>query len=141
MTLVGSMDNNTIIGGAGSSDILWGGAGDNLLIGGLGEDIFVYAKDSRDYIEGAEALEEASHDIIANYDADNDTIFLGDITLDDIDIAAMADSADGGIGEDSVTVRFKNGGTLTVAGTQEETKFNLADGSVYTATRSTNSWS
>lgn len=142
MTLVGSMDDNTIYGGGeGSSDILWGGAGDNLLIGGDGEDIFVYAKDSRDYIEGAETLDEANHDTISGYDADNDTIFLGDITLDDIDIDAMADSDDGGIGESTVTVRFKNGGTLTVNGTQEETKFNLADGSVYTATRSTTSWS
>lgn len=142
MTLVGSMDDNTIIGGGvGSSDILWGGAGDNLLVGGAGEDIFLYCKDSRDYIDGAGALEEANHDVITNYDAANDTIYLGDITLDDIDLDAMAASSDGGITDTTVTVQFKNGGTLTVAGTQEETKFNLADGTTCTATRSTNSWS
>lgn len=142
ISLIGSMDDNTIIGGGiDTNNVLWGGAGDNLLVGGEGEDIFVYAKDSRDYIDGAEALDEANHDVIANYDADNDTIFLGDITLDDIDLEAMASREDGGITEDSVTVQFKNGGTLTVAGTQEETRFNLADGTTYTATRSTNSWS
>lgn len=140
VSIVGSMDNNTIYGGgADSKSYLWGGAGDNVLIGGAGKDTFLYYQYSRNYIDGAAGMANANKDVIRDYDASKDTIFLGDITIDDINFEATS------ISDNSVVVTMNNGGTLTVEGTQETTRFTLSDGNsgegqVWSASRSNRSW-
>lgn len=140
ISIAGSMDNNTIYGGGSDSkSTLWGGAGDNLLVGGNGDDVFMYYQYSRNYIDGAANMAEANHDTIRGYDSENDTIFLGDITIDEINFEATS------IGDNSVTVTMNNGGTLTIEGTQETTRIALSNGDsdygqVWSAARSTKTW-
>lgn len=145
IAIAGSADNNTIIGGGeGTYNTLWGGAGDNSLVGGAGVDDFRYYQGSATYINGAAGQTVGSHDTIEGYDAENDIIFLGDITIDDINEAAMVQSGNLGIGENAVTVEFKNGGSLTVNGTSN-VSFIMSDGTsnhgdVYTANRESGQW-
>lgn len=141
ISVAGSADNNTIYGGGeGTFNYLWGGAGDNLLVGqDAGKDYFLYYKDSASYISGASTQAGGNHDTIQGYDNTNDIIWLGDITIDDINEAGMVQSGNLGIAEDKVTVEFKNGGSLTVNGTSNTT-FYMADGSAYTADRESGQW-
>lgn len=140
ISIAGSADNNTIIGGGeGTFNFLWGGAGDNSLVGSeAGKDWFLYYKDSASSIQGAAGM-GGNHDTVEGYDNTNDIIFLGDITIDDINEAAMVQSGNLGIGENAVTVEFKNGGSLTVNGTSDTT-FHMANGGIYTADRSSGQW-
>ena len=142
ISIVGSADNNTITaGGEGTTNFLWGGAGDNSLIGGDGIDYFLYYKNSNASIAGANSS-TGNHDTIEGYNAETDFIYLGDVTIDDIDISKMAANGEhAGISTEGVTVNFKNGGSLTVNVTdQEEVKFYMNDGAVYSAQRSTGAW-
>lgn len=146
MTLAGDANDNTIIGGGeGSTTYLWGGAGDNVLTGGDGTDYFVYYQNSRAMVNGGADVANANADVINNYDEDEDFIYLADVTFDDIDFDAMDATDTRGIGDDTVTIKLKNGGSLTVNGDQEETKFAFSNGdgsfSTVTANRSTQSWS
>lgn len=140
----GAVDNEIIGGGYGTKNFLWGGAGDNTLIGGAGKDYFMYYKDSRAYINGGDQVAEANHDVVKGYyynadSADGDIIWLGDITIDDINQAAMAQSENLGIGSNTVTVEFKNGGNLTVENSGV-TRFHMADGAVYAANSDSGKW-
>lgn len=142
ISIAGSADNNTITaGGEGTTNFLWGGAGDNSLIGGDGIDYFLYYKNSNASIAGANSS-TGNHDTIEGYNATTDFIYLGDVTIDDIDISKMAANGEhAGISTEGVTVNFKNGGSLTVNVTdQEEVKFYMNDGAVYSAQRSTGAW-
>ena len=147
ITLAGSAaDNMLVAGGVGTTNFLWGGAGDNTLVGGDGKDVFLYYKNSNNYVAGANPSAEGNNDIVTNYDENTDVIVLGEITLDDINYAAMAQAGNYGISENAVTVSFKNGGSMTVAVTdQEKVSFYMGDGkggmALYSANRSTGSWS
>ena len=140
ISISGSMDNNTIYGGGeGTTSHLWGGAGDNLLVGGEGADVFMYYQYSRNYIDGAADMASANHDTINGYDYEKDVIYLGDLTIDDINFEATK------IDDNAITVTVNNGGTLTVNGTQETTRFTFSNGDgevgqVWTASRSSKSW-
>lgn len=142
MSLVGSADDNTILaGGENTTNFLWGGAGDNSLIGGEGIDYFLYYKNSNASIAGANSS-TGNHDTIEGFNEEQDFIYLGDITLDDIDITSMANNGEhAGISTEGVRVDFKNGGSLTVNVTnQDYVRFYMNDGSVYTARRDTGAW-
>lgn len=135
-------DNMLIAGGEGTRNFLWGGAGDNTLIGGAGNDYFLYYKNSNYYTAGADPNAEGNHDVIGDYDEKQDIIYLADVTIDDINYAAM-DQAGGnyGITEKAVTVCFKNGGSLTVdVTTQDKVQFYMGDGSIYEARREDGAW-
>ncbi|MBE8953879.1 MAG: hypothetical protein SR1Q7_12195 [Quinella sp. 1Q7] len=140
ITLAGSADNNTLLGAdnSGATSHLWGGAGDNSLVGGAGNDTFYYFKNSRDYVRDASGLANANRDTISGYDVDNDTILLGDITVDDINVTSMAAKSNG-IGDEAVTVEFNNGGSLTV-NTTTNARFTTADGTTYIADRTSKQW-
>lgn len=149
MSLAGSADNNTIIaGGAGTTNFLWGGAGDNSLIGGEGIDYFLYYYGAEGYVQGASgnAATKGNHDVIDNFNEEQDFIFLNDVTIDQIDVAKMAANGEhAGIATDGVRVDFKNGGSLTVnVANQDHVSFYLNNGAggydVYTAERSTGAW-
>ena len=147
ITLAGNAANNMLVaGGAGTTNFLWGGAGDNTLVGGDGKDVFLYYKNSNNYVAGADASAEGNNDVVMNYNEDTDVIVLGEITLDDINYAAMTSSNNYGISENAVTVSFKNGGSMTVAVTdQEKVSFYMGDGNgglaLYSANRETGGWS
>lgn len=139
LSLVGGANDNTIVGGGeGTTNWLWGGAGDNFLQGSSGKDYFLYYAHADQYISGAAGQTVGNHDTVNGYDFDNDSIYLGDVTL--------ADIASTEIGDNSISVEFKNGGELTVAGTQEKTRFYFTNGTfggvgqVWTADRSTKTW-
>lgn len=149
MSLAGSADNNTIIaGGAGTTNFLWGGAGDNSLIGGEGVDYFLYYYGAEGYVQGASgnAATKGNHDVIDNFNEEQDFIFLNDVTIDQIDVAKMAANGEhAGIATDGVRVDFKNGGSLTVnVANQDHVSFYLNNGAggydVYMAERSTGAW-
>lgn len=146
ISIAGSAENNTIIGGGeGTFNFLWGGAGDNSLVGSEeGKDWFLYYKDSASYIAGAAGQTVGNHDTIEGYDSENDIIYLGDITIDDINEAAMVQSGNLGIGENAVTVEFNNGGSLTVNGKSDVTFYMSNDGgktmTSYTADRESGQW-
>lgn len=146
ISIAGSAENNTIIGGGeGTNNFLWGGAGDNSLVGSEeGKDWFLYYKDSASYIAGAAGQTVGNHDTVEGYDNENDIIYLGDVTIDDINQAAMVQSGNLGIGENAVTVEFNNGGSLTVNGTSNVTFYMSNDGgkttTSYTADRESGQW-
>ena len=130
LTLAGGAENNTIIGGGtGNSSSLWGGGyGNNELIAGDGDDMFFFTKCG-------------SNDTITGFDAANDRVRLGDVTLadliegqayfdgDDVKIQLKAESGGG-----SLTIKNANGAQVEV---------NNGDGSyrAYTANTSNQSWS
>ena len=100
---------------------MWGGgSGDNSLVGGAGDDEFFY-------------LLGGSKDTITGYGTGDDVINLFGISLDDIDIENL--SGDLGISSSDITLKFKDGGSLKVTGTQSETTFVLGDGTTAVATR------
>ena len=139
-------DNMLIAGNEGTRNFLWGGAGDNTLIGGTGNDYFLYYKNSNSYTAGADPEADGNHDVIVNYNENQDFIILTDVTIDDINFEAMAQAGGNyGITEKAVTVCFNNGGSLTVDVTnQEKVQFYMGDGkggaAVYSALRSTGGW-
>ena len=150
ISIGGSADNNTITaGGVGTTNFLWGGAGDNSLIGGDGVDYFLYYFGSDNYVQGGtgNAFNKGNNDTIEGYNCDQDFIFLNDVTIDQIDQEAMGMLNNNGITTENVTVKFKNGGSLTVNVTdQERVAFYMKDASsasgysVYSAERSDGAW-
>lgn len=114
VALAGNGSNNTLIGGgAGTYNSLWGGAGNNLLIGSTaGQDTFFYVRSAGAYLQGVDETVTGGSDTVQNYDLDNgDIVWLGDTTVDDILNTDVQDN--------SVTVNFKNGGSLTVEGSDD----------------------
>ncbi|MBR4384559.1 MAG: hypothetical protein IKP64_13500, partial [Selenomonadaceae bacterium] len=107
-SLVGNAFNNTIIAGKGDSS-LWGGefASDDLLIGGAGKNTFFYhLGNGNDTIQGAKF---------------GDIVDLNTLTIDQVV---------GEIGDGFVVLKFIDGGSLTVAGTEVEFRINN-DGTTY----------
>ncbi len=147
-TLTGSAANNSIVsGGEGTINFLWGGAGSNTLVGGAGQDFFLYTKNANAYVAGADhSNTSGTNDIIYGYDCNTDSIILSDVTIADINYAAMAQAGGNyGITENAVTVAFNNGGSVTVDPTnQDRVRFYLNDGRgnlvAYSANRETGSW-
>ena len=114
IAIAGNVNNNTLYaGGAGTNNSLWGGAGDNLLIGSDdGQDTFFYVRSAGAYLQGVDDDVTGGNDTVQNYDlANGDIIWLGDTTLDDIASTDVQDN--------SVVVNFKNGGSLTVEGSDD----------------------
>ena len=74
------------------------------------------------------------HDEVYNYDFENnDVIWLGDTTLDDISGTSIEDNA--------VTIEFKNGGSLTVNST-DNVRVRINEGAeCYIADKETGTWS
>lgn len=156
-TLAGSAADNLIVsGGEGTNNFLWGGAGSNTLIGGAGKDFFLYTKNANAYVAGADHSDTSgTNDIVLGYDCNNDVIILSDVTLADINYAAMAqasghstsdDAKKFGITENAVTVALNNGGSVTVDPTgQSNVTFYINDGAgnlrAFTANRETGAWS
>lgn len=148
-TLAGSAANNMIVaGGEGTNNFLWGGAGSNTLVGGAGKDFFLYTKNANAYVAGADHSDTSgTNDIITGYDCNNDVIILSDVTLADINYAAMAQAGGNyGITENAVTVALNNGGSVTVDPTgQSKVTFYINDGAgqltAFTANRDTGAWS
>ena len=152
LTLAGSAADNLIVaGGEGTNNFLWGGAGSNTLVGGAGKDFFLYTKNANAYVAGADASDTSgTNDIITGYDCNNDVIILSDVTLADINYAAMlqaggTNSSNCGITENAVTVSFNNGGSVTVDPTdQSKVTFYINDGAgnltAFSADRESGTW-
>lgn len=123
LTLAGSSNNNVIYaGGSNSYTSLWGGGGEsNTLVGGAGQETFFYFK-SYGYND-SEGNYHASNDVISNVDS-NDTIWLYDVTLDDIDF----EKTQSGIASGRITVSLKDGSALTVTNMSTETNFKISNG-------------
>ncbi|MBR1647226.1 MAG: hypothetical protein IJ685_10690 [Selenomonadaceae bacterium] len=114
VSLAGNGNDNTLYGGgAGTNNYLWGGAGNNVLIGSEdGQDTFFYVRNAGAYLQGVDDDVTGGNDTVQNYDLDKgDIVWLGDTTLDDIASTEVNDS--------SVVVNFKNGGSLTVEGSDD----------------------
>ncbi|MBR4384397.1 MAG: hypothetical protein IKP64_12680, partial [Selenomonadaceae bacterium] len=114
VALAGNGLSNTLYGGgAGTNNSLWGGAGDNVLIGSMeGQDTFFYVRSAGAYLQGVDDTVTGGNDEVYNYNLDNgDIVWLGDTTLDDI--------ASTEVNDNSVVVNFKNGGSLTVDGSDD----------------------
>ena len=112
LLIAGTDKSDLLIGGAGSNS-LWGGVGGrDTLIGGDGSNEFFYAKGN-----GWDVVENAH---------DDDVINLLSLDLDDIR-SIDADSA-------SVTMKFEDGGRLSIASSADLT-YNL-NGDAYTLDRS-----
>ncbi|MBR2519327.1 MAG: hypothetical protein IKE46_06040 [Selenomonadaceae bacterium] len=121
VAIAGNGNNNTLYGGgAGTNNSLWGGAGDNVLIGSEeGNDVFFYVRNAGAYLQGVDDTVTGGNDTVYNYDLDNDIVWLGDTTLDDIASTEVTDN--------SVVVNFKNGGSLTVDGL-DDVRFAINSG-------------
>ena len=114
VAIAGNGNANTLYGGGeGTNNSLWGGAGDNLLIGSTaGQDVFFYVRNAGAYLQGVDDDVTGGNDTVQNYNLDNgDIVWLGDTTVDDI--------LNTEVGDDSVVVNFKNGGSLTVEGSDD----------------------
>lgn len=137
ISIAGSAANNVITaGGEGTNNFLWGGAGNNTLNGGAGNDFFLYYQTSNALVAGAETYTTGNNDVVNDYEYGKDIIWLGDVSLADINVAAMNQASGGegyGITENAVTVSFNNGGSLTV-NTTDSARFYTTDG-VFTATK------
>ena len=117
--LAGNDNNNEIISGTAGGD-LWGGwsSSDDVLIGGGDWDIFWYTPN-------------AGNDRMENV-ADNDLVALFGITLDNVDSIEDVDN--------SITVKFNNGGSVQVNSISDQSNFQLGDSSKWRYTHSTQSW-
>jgi VCBS repeat-containing protein len=73
--LEGTTGNDLLFAGAGD-DILIGGTGNDLLFGGEGSDIFVWNHDD------IGTVVTPAHDIVRNFDVDNDQLNLADLLSD-----------------------------------------------------------
>ncbi len=129
-TLVGADGaNNTLIGaGASSYTSLWGGiGGKNSLVGGVGEDTFVFFQGN------------GNNDTVSSYNsAQNDVVWLANISLNDIDLSKM--SGDLGISTGKVEIVTNDGSKLTVNPTSTTATFRLSDGSEFVANTRTKTW-
>ncbi len=116
--LVGNDSDNVIYAGQGDAS-LWGGASasNDELIGGGGKNTFFYCNGN-------------GNDVIKSNGV-NDTVILADVMAENL--------ASGNITANSVTINLTDGGSLTVNGTTDVT-YQLADGSQYSANRSTGEW-
>lgn len=137
VSLAGAGGNDTLYaGGEGTYNYLWGGSGDNVLYGSENskQDYFFYVRSAGAYLQTVDDTVTGGHDEIYNYDFENnDVIWLGDTTLDDIK------STD--IGDTSVTIEFKNGGSLTV-NSLDDVRVRLNEGAeCYIADRDSKTWS
>lgn len=137
VSLAGAGGNDTLYaGGEGTYNYLWGGSGDNVLYGSENskQDYFFYVRNAGAYLQTVDDTVTGGHDEIYNYDFENnDVIWLGDTTLDDIK------STD--IGDTSVTIEFNNGGSLTVNST-DNVRVRLNEGAeCYIADRDSKTWS
>ena len=106
-SLVGNEFDDTIIAGQGDAS-LWGGfsTSNDLLIGGNSRNTFFYCMgNGNDTIQGIN---------------DRDSVILSDVSLDQI--------IETNITADSVSIRFKDGGSLQILGASDVT-YQLADGS------------
>lgn len=114
VAIAGNGNDNTLYGGgAGTNNSLWGGAGNNVLIGSTeGQDVFFYVRNAGAYLQGVDDTVTGGNDTVQNYNLDNgDIVWLGDTTVDDI--------LNTEVGDNSVVVNFKNGGSLTVEGSDD----------------------
>ena len=137
VSLAGAGGNDTLYaGGEGTYNYLWGGSGDNVLYGSENskQDYFFYVRNAGAYLQTVDDTVTGGHDEIYNYDFENnDVIWLGDTTLDDIK------STD--IGDTSVTIEFNNGGSLTV-NSLDNVRVRLNEGAeCYIADRDSKTWS
>ena len=114
VALAGNGNNNTLYGGGiGTNNSLWGGAGNNVLNGSTeGQDTFFYVRNAGAYLQGVDDTVTGGNDTVYNYNLDKgDIVWLGDTTVDDI--------LNTEVGDNSVVVNFKNGGSLTVEGSDD----------------------
>ena len=104
-TLAGNASDNIIVaGGEGTNNFLWGGGGDNTLVGGDGNDFFIYCLGANNWVEGADSTAGGNNDVIIGYNDKQDVIYLGDVTIDQINAEAMAQAGGNyGITENAVT--------------------------------------
>ncbi|MEM8970612.1 MAG: BspA family leucine-rich repeat surface protein, partial [Pseudomonadota bacterium] len=78
--IIHALDGDDTITGGSGDDYIVGGAGDDTLTGGVGADSFVYKFD------------RAGHDVLADFDLDNDTIDIGQLVLgEDLPGVALSD--------------------------------------------------
>ena len=121
--LAGDSSSQSIAAGRGG-DSLWGGAGTaaDTLKGGSGSDVFFYG-----YGNGKDVMQNVSGD---------DLVTLFDISLSQLKSAEISTTG-------SIVVTADNGDVLTVNKASGATgaTFQLADGSKWTATYSTQEWS
>ncbi|MBO4779206.1 MAG: hypothetical protein J5497_01065, partial [Selenomonadaceae bacterium] len=104
--LAGNDNDNTILAGNSGATSLWGGNGGNdLLVGGNGVDSFFYGLGNGD-------------DTITGV-SDGDAIILANITLDQI--------SDRNITDNSVVLKFNDGGQLTVNDGGTAVNFTVGD--------------
>ena len=116
-SLAGNDLDNTIIAGNGDSSLWGGNGGDDLLVGGTGKNTFYYLQgNGSDTIAGAH---------------DGDEVILSTVTLDQIASTSIA--------ADSVSINFKDGGSLQVNSNANVT-YQLADGSKYSANHEQATW-
>lgn len=80
--IYGRADNDTLYGGAGN-DIIVGGAGVDVLYGGAGNDVFVFDV----------ALNTGNADMIADFNAVTDTIWLDDAVFTSLSLGSLAAGA------------------------------------------------
>ena len=119
-TLAGAAYDEVIRAGAeGTHNYLWGANGNDTLYGGAGEDKFYYSVGD-------------GNDVINNYTYGQDTIYLNDLTFDDVNF----DKSSAGVVDGSVKIEFNDGGSVTVQGVEDKVKFHASDGTAKTATSS-----
>ena len=99
--LAGNASGN-VITAAKESTSMWGGAGNDTLIGGAGADMFFYGVTGGN--EGNDTISGITED---------DTVNLFSITLDQIDLDNTVANKSG------ITVKFKDGGSLTMASSEQ----------------------
>ena len=117
--MVAGNDNDNYIVGASGSNSLWGGIGssnDTLVGNDEGNTTFFYT-------------DGAGNDEIVS-ENDNDVVWLLGIDLDKYDIDSLYEA----IGDESVDIKFKDGGSVKVNGTSDVT-FQIEGGYQWTADR------
>ena len=108
-TLVGNSSDNVITASKGDSS-LWGGySSNNTLVGNDGADTFFLFNNT------------GNNETVSGFDADEDTIWLYDYTLDDFTEQVA-------ISDDPVTMKFNDGSSLTVDKISNGTKVKVSNG-------------
>ena len=103
--LAGNELDNVILGGTYKNSMWGGNGGNDLLVGGDGENTFFYANgNGNDTISGVN---------------DGDVVYFSGVTLEDITGADFDDS--------SVTIKFKDEGTLNVSEAGKEVDFIVGE--------------
>ena len=110
--LVGGAGGDLLFGGAGD-DVLFGGDGDDFMVGGAGSDIMIGGDGNDTYvytgkIAGVDVDETITgfEDIIADFDTDDDTLFLADIFVE----AGILPDNDGADGNDTFEITQNENG-------------------------------